>query len=59
MQFRIDKHGQLHIIAPSADPKIEAEIYVASAAKTEELAMLLLLSVARNFLKEHGVSSDL
>ena len=52
MTFKLDKHQQLHIITPSNDPKIIAEVYV-TAEKTEQLA-LMLLPIAKKYLSDRG-----
>ena len=55
MQFKIDKHGQLHIIATNENPTIETEVCVLSADQTEEL----ILPAVRKFLNKKGIATNL
>jgi hypothetical protein len=57
MKFKIDIHNQLHIELPSNETR-GPEVIVLHSEQTERLAMLLL-PVARKFLNERGVSTDL
>ena len=59
MKFRIDIHNQLHIEFPASDPtESRVDEITIHADQTERLAMLLL-PIARKFLNERGVSTDL